>query len=416
MNYALRFESRNRVRTISVPVNWTLAEVESGAQRLCSWAMISGVPIAGSAFATLDSPMSGTVHLPIGEESMPHPQTGIRLDAVNGSPYVAAESVRFSEARAVIRALRDAYETHGVRAELHANGADFMSGEVRLPILRLPAVQDAFIALPGAEPAAAAPQVTAAASVVAPSTPVSVITIAHQPASGGERIARAVGRRLGFNVADRQVVERAAKAAGVDVKTIEAASHHRGFIGRLLDGMAAVAPHNDPLSSIGSLRESHGIYAHREYRQFVESAIRDTAENGNSVILGHGAQFALRDRADTFRVLITASEESRIAELIADGATTDEARKSIRRQDEERKGFFKDAESTDWLDPSHYDLVISADNYDAEMAADIICHAANLRTRQAARSAASGTPAARRRIPARFVPLTGKDGHTQTAV
>lgn len=416
MNYALRFESRNRVRTISIPVNWTLAEVEGGAQRLRSWAMISGVGVAGSPFATLDSPMSGTVHLPIASESMPHPQTGIRLDAVNASPYVAAESVRFSESRAVIRALRDAYETHGVRAELHACGSDFMSGEVRLPILRLPAVQDAFIALPGAEPAAAAPQATAAASVLAaPSTPVSVITIAHQPASGGERIARAVGRRLGFNVADRQVVERAAKLAGVDVKTIEAASYHRSFLGRLIDGMAAVSPHNDPLSSIGSLRESHGIYTHREYRQFVESAISDTAENGNAVILGHGAQFALQDRADTFRVLITASEESRVAELIADGATTDEARKSIRRQDAERKGFFKDAEGADWLDPGHYDLVISADNYDAEMAADIICHAANLRTRQAARSVASDTPGARRRIPARLVPPAAKNS-PQTAV
>lgn len=416
MNYALRFETRNRVRTISLPVNWTLSDVEAGAQRLRSWAMIQNVAVVGSAFATLDSPMSGTVHLPIGQEIMPHPQTGIRLDAVNASPFVAAESVRFAESRAVIRALRDAYETHGVRAELHAIGSDFLSGEVRLPILRLPQTQDAFIALPGAEPAAAAPETTAAASVMpAPRTPVSVVTVAHQPGSGGERIARAVGRRLGFAVADRQVVERAATAAGVDVRSVEAASYHRSLLGRLIDGMASVSPHTDPLSSIGALRESHGIYTHREYRQFVENALRDTAEAGNIVILGHGAQFALEQRPDTFRVLVTASEESRVAELIADGATPDEARKSVRRQDAERRGFFMDVQGSDWLSPNHYDLVISADNYDAEMAAEIICHAANLRTRQAARSVAPGT-AARRRLPARILPTKSDNGHPQAAV
>ncbi len=415
MNYALRFETRDRIRTISVPVNWTLNDVENGAQRLRSWAMIQGVPIAGSAFATLDSPMTGTVHLPIGEETMPHPQTGIRLDAVNASPFVSAESVRFPEARAVIRALRDAYETHGVRAEFHAMGSDFLGGEVRLPILRHPAVRDAFVALPGAEPAGASAEATAAASVLpAPRTPVRAITIAHQPASGGERIARAVGRRLGFTVADSQVVERAARAAGVDVRTIEGASHHRGIIARIIDGMAAVSPHTDPLSSIGALRESHGIYTHREYRQFVESAIEDTAEAGNMVILGHGGQFALAGREDTFRVLITASVESRVAELVADGATPDEARLSVRRQDAERKGFFKDAVGADWLDPSHYDLVVSADNYDAEMAAEIICHAANLRTRQAIRSAVSGTPL-RRRLPARIIPVQNTKSHPQAA-
>ena len=164
----------------------------------------------------------------------------------------------------------------------------------------------------------------------------------------------------------------------------------------------------------GALHESHGIYTHREYRQFVESAIEDVAESGSVVILGHGGQFALAGREDTFRVLITASVESRVAELVADGATPDGARESIRRRDAERKGFFKDAVGEDWLDPSHYDLVISADNYDAEMAAEIICHAANLRTRQAVRGAIMGTPA-RRRLPGRIIPVQNRKSHPQAA-
>jgi len=134
----LNYENRERIRTVTRSSSFKLSELTENAQRLRSWAAILGVPVAGAPFVTLRG-TSAQVHLPVGEEYMPHPDTGIRLDAAPAGLTAVASTVHFAEIRAVANALREEFGADGdfvAAPEFHSVDGDFTFGEVRLPLAR----------------------------------------------------------------------------------------------------------------------------------------------------------------------------------------------------------------------------------------------------------------------------------------
>lgn len=207
-----------------------------------------------------------------------------------------------------------------------------------------------------------------------------VVAVARQVGVGGEEVAQAVARRLGFRYVDYQVIQSAAEEAGVSPETVSEAEHTPSLLTRILEALARnpsmpVAAWADPLPLASS-----PLFTSADFRKFVENVIRDLAEQGGCVIVGHAAQIILADRVDTLSVLITGSPEFRARRIMA-GMGVDEkaALKVVERTDHERTEYFQRFYDAGWLTACTYDLCLNTDHVNPEQAAQLIESAASLR-------------------------------------
>ena len=112
-------------------------------------------------------------------------------------------------------------------------------------------------------------------------------------------------------------------------------------------------------------------------RGLIRSAIEDSAEAGNVVIVSHAASLALGERDDVLRVLITASTPTREARLASTlGVERNDAARTLKRSDAGRSDYIKRFYGISEELPTHYDLVINTDKVSPEAAAELIVSAA----------------------------------------
>jgi len=207
-----------------------------------------------------------------------------------------------------------------------------------------------------------------------------VISVTRQVGVSGEEVAAAVAARLGFRVIDYQVIQKAAQEAGVSAETVSEAEHTPSLMTRILESLARnpsmpVAAWADPMPLAAS-----PLFTSSDYRKFVEDVLRDIADQGNCVIVGHASSVILRGRLDTLRVLVTGSPAARSRRIMA-GMSVDEktALKTVERTDAERVVYFQRFYETGFLSPWAYDLCLNTDHLNPEQAADLVVQAASLR-------------------------------------
>ena len=208
-----------------------------------------------------------------------------------------------------------------------------------------------------------------------------VVTIARQVGTNGEEVARIVASALGFRLLDYRLVQEAAQEAGVSPETISEAEHKPSFFGRIIEALAR----NPAGPAAGQWGEPINIAAtplltSADYRQLVQQVVHDFAEQGNVVFLGHGAQFMLRDRADTFRVLVVGGDDVRTRRLMV-SMNVDEAkaREVVQKTDKERIDYFRTYYDAGWTSPSSYDLTVNTDHLNPQQAADLVLGALRVR-------------------------------------
>ena len=207
-----------------------------------------------------------------------------------------------------------------------------------------------------------------------------VITVARQVGVAGEEVAQVVAQKTGYRYIDYQIIQEAAAEAGVSPETVSEAEHTPSLLTRILESLARnpsmpVAAWADPIPLTTT-----PLYTSADYRRFVEDVVRDLAEQGDCIIVGHAAQVILRGRLDTVRLLVTGSPDFRARRIMA-GMNVDEqtALKTVERTDAERKDWYKRFYDTGWLTPWTYDLCINTDHLNPEQAADLVLDFARLR-------------------------------------
>jgi len=207
-----------------------------------------------------------------------------------------------------------------------------------------------------------------------------IVSIARQAGTAGEDVARAVSTRLQFRYIDYQVIQDAARDAGVSTETVSEAEHTPSLMTRILEALASspsmpIAAWADPVPLTAS-----PLFTSADYRKFVEQVVLDLANQGNCVIIGHASQVILRERLDTVRILVTGSRGFRVRRIMA-GMGVDEkaALKTVERTDNERLEYYRRFYDAGWLTPCSYDLCINTDHLNPEQAADLITDACALR-------------------------------------
>jgi len=109
------------------------------------------------------------------------------------------------------------------------------------------------------------------------------------------------------------------------------------------------------------------------YLNLMESAVFEIASRGEGVIIGHGSQVLLQDFGCAMHVLISASEEQRVANLMRElEVSQGDANKLIHQSDKQNKQFFSYAFHREWNDPSLYDLCINIGKMGIERAVQLV--------------------------------------------
>ncbi|HYK88368.1 MAG TPA: cytidylate kinase-like family protein [Acidobacteriota bacterium] len=186
------------------------------------------------------------------------------------------------------------------------------------------------------------------------------ITISRRRGSLGDAIAHDLARRLGWQVFDREIVDHIALHSNVRQTLVEQLDERaqnliHESVQRLLN-MAAGA-------SFGA----------EEYRDALLKALAFVAGRGDAILVGRGANFALRSESGGFHIRIVASPEVRIRRLMQRWQISlADARQRIDQMDSERRNFVRHHFKQDIDDFRHYDAVFNTDNLTARQVADSI--------------------------------------------
>ena len=199
------------------------------------------------------------------------------------------------------------------------------------------------------------------------------ICISRSSHADGEAVGRAVAERLGLRYVDDEVIAEAAEWADLDPALVADVERRKSFAARLLGN---VTEHGTAVR-LQTEAPTRALPTDADLRMLIADVLRSFADEGSVVIVAHAASFALTG-GDFLRVLVTASDQTRI-ERVAAGTGTDErdAAKIIREDDASRADYLKRFYGVGRELPTHFDLVINTDTLTAAQAAEIVVSAAS---------------------------------------
>ncbi len=197
----------------------------------------------------------------------------------------------------------------------------------------------------------------------------AVITVSRQFGAGGKTLALKVAEKLGYQVAHEQIIEKMAELAELTPEGI------RSFEAEFDYGSAADVARLAPKSFIGRIFDQQRKYMDaQQYIELLNNIIPQIVEKGDTVVLGRGSQFILKDYKDTYHVLMVADETDRIGFMEANyQLSRDQARQAVAKQGKRRLKLMKLFHSEGYDLPEHYDLVINMSKIDMDHAVELVC-------------------------------------------
>jgi cytidylate kinase len=210
----------------------------------------------------------------------------------------------------------------------------------------------------------------------------SVVALSVQAGSGGFAVARQVAERLQFRYYDWEITSEAAALAGVSPNDVIAAERLPNFIERMMMRLGSVSTvgveagvYSEPSAAMWSNVMQN--LTSDDYRQFIERVVLELAARGEAVLVGHAAQYTLRDRPGVLRVLLRGSLKNRSERLASEqGIDIERASQTVKQSDHDRSELMRRLYKFDWLDASMYDMTLSSDQIPLETVTDLICEAA----------------------------------------
>jgi len=204
----------------------------------------------------------------------------------------------------------------------------------------------------------------------------AVVTISRQYGAGGLRVAPLVADALGFSLADRDLVEEAARRLGVDPEVAQGWDERAPALIEEL-GLALAA--GTPLGAGGMPQFDPRSLSDTALAESTRRVIVSLAEAGGYVILGRGGQAALRDRSDAVHLWLVGDLRDRARRIMdSQGVDEKEALERCERVDAERTGYVSKYYRTDLRHPHLYHAILNTSRLGVEEAARVaveICRA-----------------------------------------
>lgn len=206
-----------------------------------------------------------------------------------------------------------------------------------------------------------------------------VICISRLQSPVSADVGRQVADALGYQLVDEEIIQRAAESQGIAVEDLAEVERRRGVMQRILESIALSGGGAEGLmTGMMPVTPSTVVSAPDSLRALIQKSIHETAEGGNVVIVSHAASYALCDRDDVLRVMLTASNDSRLAHAAASvGGDAKKAAKLVGDEDAGRASYLKKFYGVDAEDSCDYDLVLNAASLPAEVLTDLVVRAAS---------------------------------------
>jgi cytidylate kinase len=193
----------------------------------------------------------------------------------------------------------------------------------------------------------------------APPRPFTV-ALAREAGAGASTIAEEVGRRLGWAVYDRGLVEHIAREMGLRTHLLQSVDErHQSWLTESAQGFLSA------LATGPAVTESAYV------RHLVETVLALGA-HGECVVVGRGSAHILPAET-TLRVRLVSPFKARVARAAAKlGLDAEAAARYVREKDHERVRFIRDHFLRDPEDPRVFDLVINTYRLPVSDCADLI--------------------------------------------
>jgi cytidylate kinase len=175
---------------------------------------------------------------------------------------------------------------------------------------------------------------------------IRVITIEREYGSGGADIARKLAERLGWQLWDQHLTDEIARHMDCESRAVEEHEEHMDALYYRLFKAFLRGSFEGSLNA-GRLKmvDADGI------RHVAERVVTAAANSGNSVIVGRGSTYYLRDRPDTYHVFIYAPLDAKVQRLRAAGETEEKAIELAETVDRDRAAYVKQYFGAEWPAP-----------------------------------------------------------------
>ena len=180
--------------------------------------------------------------------------------------------------------------------------------------------------------------------------PAPCITVSREAGSGGSEIARQLAKELDMDIIGSQIIRQIAERTDMSEKVIASLDEKEV---RLIDTM------------MDSFFKARHIWPN-EYLRHLTHVIGTIGQQGNAIIVGHGAQFILPE-AETFRLRVIAPREVRVKNVMRDSNYNQERAESyVDTAEANRSAYIRQHFHVDWTTPGLYDLILNTGNMGIE--------------------------------------------------
>ncbi|MGD0517580.1 MAG: cytidylate kinase-like family protein [Thermoguttaceae bacterium] len=188
------------------------------------------------------------------------------------------------------------------------------------------------------------------------------LTISREAGAGGSEIAAIVGKRLGWEVLDKNLLDKVAERFNIDRSMLNLVDETRS---------------NWVYDVLGTWMDSK-VIPHETYVSQLSRVILAAARQANFIIVGRGARFIL-PREKVLAIRLVASEAFRLKRIMQSNKLSEaDARRHMHEVDQGRREFVHRFFHHNITDPHLYDLVINTEGLGIECAAEEIIAAARL--------------------------------------
>ena len=194
-----------------------------------------------------------------------------------------------------------------------------------------------------------------------------IITISREFGSGGRTIGRQVAEKLGYKFYDAEIIERVIEKSGLSREIVEKydeyATHKSSFL------------YSIAINSANASADSyHGTSFASQVHIAQIKVINEIAEEGNCVIIGRGADYILRDRADVLNVFVYADMKFKCDRVLSlYGETDKKIEDRIKDKDTKRRVFYRSFAMREWGVYQNYHMMLDSGIIGLDRCADMIC-------------------------------------------
>jgi cytidylate kinase len=178
-----------------------------------------------------------------------------------------------------------------------------------------------------------------------------IITISRQYGSGGREIGERVATQLGYAYYDRELIKRAAQEGDFDEDLVKE------------DGEGVLGKFSSLLSYAHSIVGKDEDTLPLQDRMFLAQSriIKQIADEGPCVIIGHSADYFLADHPGLLNVYIHSDWDARVARVMQRNSLSEhDAIARIKKTDRQRATFYEQHTGQKWGMAENYHLSLSS--------------------------------------------------------